>query len=622
MSYGFNGKILRVDLTSNTVSTEEPDEKFYREYFGGRGFVAAYLLKELRQGVDPLGPDNVLIFASGVVTGAPLPGSGRSGVGGKSPLTGGFGASEMGGYWGYELKRAGYDAVLIKGRASKPVYLWIHDGEAEIKDAGHLWGRRTLECQEKIAEELGEKSVRIAQIGPGGERLARYACIVGDLHHFAGRTGMGAVMGSKNLKAVAVRGHSFPELADADKIRAIAKWLGDNYMKMRGGMYEHGTAGDVEPLNMQGGLPTFNFRDGSFEGASGISGETMTETILADRLGCYACPIRCKRAVEATEPYPLNRAYGGPEYESIAALGSNCGVGDMAAVARANELCNAYGLDTISTGVTISFAMECFENGLLSKSDTEGMELRFGNADALIRTVELIGQRQGIGDLLAEGSKRASMEIGGGSESYAIHVKGQELPMHEPRLKHGIGMGYTITPTGADHNHNFHDTFYAAEGGPMAALRALGVLEPLPADDLSPAKVRMAMYRSNWSHLWSCAGMCIFLPYSFAQTVDIVNSITGWNTTVWELLKVAERVVTLARVFNVREGFGPQDDVLPERFFTPFSSGPLEGVAVDKEALEKAVHTYYGMMGWDPATGVPTEYKLHELGVGWAAESV
>jgi aldehyde:ferredoxin oxidoreductase len=431
---------------------------------------------------------------------------------------------------------------------------------------------------------------------------------------------MGAVMGSKNLKAVAVRGHSFPEMADADKVRGIAKWLGDNYMKMRGGMQEHGTSADVEPLSMQGGLPTRNFSEGSFEGASKIAGETMTETLLADRLGCYACPIRCKRVVEATEPYPLSSAYGGPEYESLAALGSNCGVDDLAAVAKANELCNAYGLDTMSTGVTIAFAMECFENGILTKSDTGGLELRFGNAEALVKTVEMIGQRQGLGDLLAEGVKRASAKIGGGAEEYALHVKGQEIPMHEPRLKHGIGMGYAITPTGADHNHNFHDTFYASEGPPLAGLRALGVLDPVPADDLGPAKVRMAMYRSNWSHFWSCAGMCIFLPYSFAQMVEIVNRITGWNTTVWELLKVAERMVTLARVFNVREGFGPEDDVLPSRFFTPFSSGPLEGVAVDKEALGKAVHTYYGMMGWDPSTGVPTEDRLHELGVGWAAE--
>jgi aldehyde:ferredoxin oxidoreductase len=620
MSYGFNQKVLRVDLTSGKISTEEPDDKFYRMYFGGRGFVANYLLRELAPGVDPLGPENKLIFATGVVTGAPLAGSGRSGVGGKSPLTGGYGASEMGGYWGYELKRAGYDAVVLEGKASKPVYLWIHDGEAEIRDAAHLWGKQTAECQSLIANELGEKGVRISQIGPAGEAMARFACIVGDLHHFAGRTGMGAVMGSKHLKAVAVRGHKFPELADPEKVRGVARWLGDNYLKMRGGMQEYGTAGDVEPLNKQGGLPTRNFKEGSFEGASKISGETMTETILADRLGCYACPIQCKRAVHAEDPYDLNVAYGGPEYETIAALGSNCGVDDMVAVAKANELCNAYGLDTISTGVTVSFAMECFEKGILTASDVGGAELRFGNARALVDIVEMIGQRRGIGDLLSQGVKKASEQIGHGAEQFAMHVKGQEIPMHEPRLKHGIGMGYAVTPTGADHNHNFHDTFYASEGGPIAALRALGVLEPLPADDLSPAKVRMAIYRCNWSHFWSCAGMCFFLPYSFSQMVDIVNGITGWNSTVWELLKVAERVVTLARVFNVREGFGPEDDVLPERFFTPFESGPLKGTAVDKDALEQAVHTYYGMMGWDSATGVPTAQKLQELAVGWAVE--
>jgi aldehyde:ferredoxin oxidoreductase len=620
MSYGFNGKILRVDLSSGRKSTEEPGERFYRTYFGGRGFVASYLLRELTPRVDPLGPENKLIFATGVVTGAPLAGSGRSGVGAKSPLTGGFGASEMGGFWGYELKRAGYDAIVIEGEAADPVYLWVHDGEVEIRDASHLWGKETAESQEMIVEELGDKSVRISQIGPGGESLVRYACVVGDLHHFAGRTGMGAVMGSKKLKAVAVRGHEFPELADPEKVRPIAKWLADNYMKMRGVMYEHGTAADVEPLTMQGGLPTRNFMEGSFEGAKKISGETMSETILVDRLGCYACPIRCKRVVEASEPYALNSAYGGPEYESIAALGSNCGVDDLAAVAKANELCNAYGLDTMSTGATVAFAMECFENGILTKKDTDGIELRFGNAEGMVRTVEMIGQRDGIGDLLAEGVMRASGKLGRDAEEFALHVKGQEIPMHEPRLKHGIGMGYAVTPTGADHNHNFHDTFYAAEGGPIAALRALGVLDPLPADDLSPAKVRMAMYRANWSHFFSCAGMCLFLPYSFAQMVDVVNGVTGWNTTMWELLKVAERTVTLARVYNEREGLGTESDALPARFFTPFASGPLEGVSVDRDALERAVHVYYGMMGWNPDTGIPTEHKLQELGVDWAIE--
>lgn len=615
--YGITGRILRVDLTRREIRVEEPDELFYRTYWGGSGLTAYYLWKEVPRGADPLGPENVLVFAPGPLTGLPIPGAGRNSVGAKSPLTGGFGDSQAGGFWGAELKRAGFDAVVIKGRAEAPVYLWIHDGEAEIRDAGHLWGRPTAEVQRAIRDELGNEGVRVAQIGPGGERLVRFACVTNDLKDYAGRGGMGAVMGSKNLKAVAVRGHKAPEAANPDRIHELARWLGQNRDRLAGGLHDTGTAGGLVALSASSGLPTLNFRRGSFEGAEKIGGQTMRDTILVDREGCFACPIRCKRVVAAKEPWPIDPAYGGPEYESLAALGSMCGVDDLKAVAKANELCGAYTIDTISTGVTIAFAMECFENGILTKDDTDGIELRFGNAEAMLAMVEKIARRDGIGDLLAEGSWRAARRIGKGAERFAMQIKGQEVPMHEPRLKHGLGVGYAVSPTGADHCHNLHDTLFEKEGANMEMVRSFGFLKPLPAQDLSEEKARLLYYVSNWRHFDNIAVMCLFVPWSVLQLEELVRAATGWNTTAFEMQKAAARAVTLARLFNLREGFTAADDKLPERFFEAFTDGPLAGVGVPKEKHEQRVHDYYELMGWDRETGVPTVTHLHELGLGW-----
>jgi aldehyde:ferredoxin oxidoreductase len=622
MPCGYTGRILKVNLSDSSTAVEEPDDEFYRTYFGGSSLVGYYLLKEVRPGVDPLGPENKLILAGGVVTGIPTGGSGRNAIGAKSPLTGAFGESDVGGFWGTELKRAGYDAVVVEGRSPKPVYLWVSDAEVQIRDAGHLWGKTTGQCQEEIRSELGGKGVRLALIGPGGENLVRYACILNGTRHAAGRTGLGAVMGSKNLKAIAVRGARPVELADPEGVRAKAQWLAGVYKQTSIGLHDNGTAGLVPRLNLTGGLPTRNFRDGSFEGADKISGETMTKTILVGRATCYSCPIRCKRVVEASEPYPVDPLYGGPQYETVAALGSNCGVDDLVAVAKGNELCNAYGIDTISTGSSISFAMECFQEGLLTKQDTDGLELTFGNAGAMLQMVEMIAQRRGLGELLSEGVVQAAKQTGGGAERYAMHVKGQEVPMHEPRLKHGLGLGYAVSATGAEHVLNIQDTLYAQEGGPFNRPKALGIPRPLAPSDLGPEKVRLFVYITFWESLSNCLAMCQMQPYGLQQVVEIVNAATGWNTTVWELMKVGERAINLGRVFNAREGFSPADDWLPARFFEPFQSGPLAGVAVDQDQLGAALRTYYGMMGWDKDTGLPTVEKLQELGIAWAADEL
>lgn len=619
MAYGYNGKILRVDLSQGTILVDEPEDNFYRSYFGGRGFISYYLLKEMKTGVDPLSSGNKLVFAAGVVTGAPVGGCGRNSVGAKSPLTGAYGDAEVGGYWGAELKHAGYDAIIVDGKAAKPVYLWIKDGEVELRDATHLWGKTTADCQEIIRSDVGESLARTAIIGQAGENLVRYAAILNDVHHAAGRTGMGAVMGSKNLKAVAVRGHNRPTLANPDAVGALAKWLSDNVGTLMGAYQSQGTASGLRSLNREGGLPARNFQQSTFEGADNISGRAMKESILVGQGSCYACPVRCKRMVSVTEPYHVDSVYGGPEYETLASFGSNCGIDDLAAIAKANELCNAHGIDTISTGATVAFAMECFERGILNEGDTSGLKLSFGNASAMLQLVDMIVRREGIGDVLAEGVARAASRIGKGAEEFALHVKGQEIPMHEPRYKQGIGIGYAISPKGADHTYSIHDNLYTSEGPALESFKALGVLEPLALDDLSPAKVRMIAYHTCWNHLLDCLVLCNFIAFNHRQIEDLVNGVTGWNSTAWELMKVGERCLAMTRAFNIREGLGKKDDVLPQRFFTPLPSGPLEGVGINRDKFDQARETFYSMMGWDKMNGVPSLGKMQELGIEWVS---
>ena len=428
-------------------------------------------------------------------------------------------------------------------------------------------------------------------------------------------------MGSKNLRAIAVRGHGKVPLADEKAVNAMAKWLRDDLKVNRGavGMGQYGTAGGLAGFSMVGNLPTRNFQQGSFEGAEKLTGQTINETILVKRGGCYACPIRCKPHVGVDGTYKVDPVYGGPEYETLAALGSSCGIDNLEAVARGNQLCGAYGMDTISTGVTIAFAMECFEKGMLTEKDTGGLKLNFGNAEAMLELIELIARREGFGKVLAEGSARASKSISKGAEDLAMHVNGQEIPMHEPRYKHGLGLGYTISPTGADHCHNIHDTIYERRIG--SGPSAMGIIETMPGQELSPRKVRLQLYGSLWQHTLNCLVFCQFVPLASDKMATLVNGITGWNTNLWGLMKVGERFINMGRAFNVREGRGKADDFLPKRFLTPFDSGPLEGVSVKEKELVQAVETYYGMAGWD-SQGRPTPAKLEELDIGWVAEAL
>jgi len=621
MPYGYNGKVLRVDLDNESIGVEEPQEVIYSRYVGGGALALSYLLRELKPQSDPLGPENILVFAGSVIAGTPAAGLSRFSVAAKSPLTGGFGEAEAGGWWIPELKFAGFDAIIIKGKARKPVYLRIHDGEAEVRDASHLWGKFSRETQEEIRGELGDERVRVALIGPGGEKMVKVACILNELKHANGRTGLGAVMGSKNLKAIAVRGKKRMKVADGEGVKRLTKLLRDTYEEPYFSIGNLGTARITPMFSEQGILPTFNFREGSFDGADAISGETMAKTILKRRGTCYGCFVRCKREVQVGEPYFVDPVYGGPEYETVAAFGSMCGIGDLKAISKANQLCNAYGLDTISTGSLISFAMECYENGILSKGDTEGLELRFGNTEAMMSMLEMIAKREGLGDILAEGICPAAEKFGKGAANFAIHVKGLPAPFHEPRGKVGVGLGYAASATGPDHMEFPHDPFWASEAG-VALLRPLGILEPVDVFDLGPKKVRLFVYLQQYWNLLNSLGICMFTakpfgPHTFNGIVDYVKAVTGWETSLFDLIKVGERHATMARIFNLREGFTAKDDVLPDRFFQPMEAGPLKGKKIDREEFLKAMETYYEMMGWDSETGIPKNGKLAELDLDW-----
>jgi aldehyde:ferredoxin oxidoreductase len=585
--------------------------------------VTYYLLNEMPARVDPLGPENLLVFAPGVLTGAAVSGQGRNGIGAKSPLTGGLGSSEVGGFWGSELKRAGFDAIVVQGQAAAPVYLWIKDGEAELRDAEHLWGLTTGACEDALREELGDKGIRTALIGPAGEKMVRYAVVVNDRSHFAGRTGLGAVMGSKRLKGIAVRstpGKSLMQLADPDGVREVARWMGQN-LDLVAGLHDTGTAGGLKSLSDGGGLPTWNFQAGHFHGDDKINGYVMRDTILTRRDTCAACAVRCKRVVEAEEPYEVDPHYGGPEYESLAALGSDTGVDDLVALAKANELCAAYGLDTISTGASIAFVMECFENGLLTEADTEGFVLRWGDAAAMLRSIDLITERKGLGGFMAEGVAQMAKEIGPEAETFAMHVKGQELPMHEPRIKHMLGVGYALSPTGADHMHNLHDAMVRGEGRALDELRMINPkLQPVAATVLNEEKVKLYFHHTNSRHFYDSAVMCMFLPYSPEQMVALVNAVTGWDVDIDETQAIGQRTITLSRVFNLREGFTAEDDNLPRRFFKPFLKGEeRRAEPLDEDAFQWAKRHYYRIMGWDEQTGVPTKEALKRLDISWAA---
>jgi aldehyde:ferredoxin oxidoreductase len=623
MPSGVTAKLLHVDLTTRQTRVEDLPETVVRKHLGGGALAAYLLLRDLPPGVEPLSGDNKLVFATSVINGLSLSGTNRYTAAAKSPLTGGYGEAEAGGWWGPELRSAGYDAVMVHGRAETPTYVWIKDGQVELRDAQAHWGKLSGEVQEGIEKELGDKRVRVLQTGIAGERGVRFAAIVNQLKHFHGRSGLGAVMGAKNLKAIVVRGSKPPTAVDKDGARGTLTWFREHHDRSKDRFHVYGTAGGVPSLEAGGILPTRNFRDGSFEHFKAISGQTMAETILVNRGTCYACAVACKREVAVPE-LGVTPKFGGPEYESLAASGSLCGVSDLKKLALVNQLLAQYVLDSISTGVVIAFAMECYEHGIITAADTDGIELTWGNADAVVEMVHRIGKREGIGRVLGDGVKRAAAALGKGAERFALHVKGQELPMHEPRGKKSLALAYALSPTGADHMEAPHDPLFEGFHPQGHPLGPLGLIEPVKMLDFGPRKVR-AFYLTQqvWS-LYNSVGMCDFVGTPLNQLeldklVGYVNSVTGWNMSLYEVLKVGERANTLMRLFNCREGFTPEDDVLPARMHEGIGNGALKGERIDPADFRTARRLYYEMAGWDGETGQPTGARLAELDIDTAA---
>ena len=486
-------------------------------------------------------------------------------------------------------------------------------------------GKVTGKVEGMIRQELGDDKIEVAQCGPAGENGVRFAAIINMSNRANGRTGMGAVMGSKNLRAVAVRGKKKPELADRKAVMELAKWGANNLESSDiGGMSLLGTPGGTKMQSDEGGLPTRNWNSGYFENVEMISGETLEKEMSIGNHTCYACNVRCKRVIEVTEgPYKVDPLYGGPEYESIAGLGSYCGVSDLAAVAHANQLCSMYGMDTISCGGTIAWAMDCFENGLITSEQTGGIDLKFGNAEAMVQLTGMIARREGFGDLLAEGSARAAKKLGGGTEDLVVAVKGLEVAAHMPEIKRGVGLLYAVNPYGADHQAADHDTSYSYYAD---RLTEIGLVDPQDAHVLNEEKARFILYTQYSFSCMDSLNVCefVFGPsyqlFSMTQLAEVVNAVTGWDVTVDELQQLGARRLSMLRAFNAREGFDRSHDVLPKKLSEPRVGGPSDGKFIDFDDLEAVKDHYYRLAGWDVETGNPGKETLDALDLSWVAE--
>ena len=623
------GKILHVDLSASKIWVEEPPESFYRQYGGGSAMGVAYLLREIAPGTDPLSPHNILTLFTGLSTGLPISGQSRLSANALSPLTGAIGDSQCGGFFPARFKFSGFDGAVIRGRAERPVYLLLSDGQAEIRDASHLWGKTTGDSEDLLKAELNDPKIEILQIGPAGENLVRMAAMINMCNRANGRTGMGAVMGSKNLKAVVVRGSHKIRAADPKTIQQMFKISAQGAADSP--LHIHGTPRTVALQQAAGGLPAYNFNQGQFEGYQALDGETMTANILAGRDTCFSCSIRCKRVVETEYGnQKVMPRFGGPEYETIGTFGTYCGISDLNAVALANQLCNQYGIDTISCGATISFAMECFENGLLTTQDTGGIELQFGNITAVLTMVHKIAHREGIGDLLAEGSARAAEKIGGNAQDFLVTTKGNEAPAHMPQAKKMIGLIYAVNPFGADHMSSEHDPFYeqgTATPTHQARLSEIGLADPQPRGSTNLEKVRMISQTQKFFSALDSICLCAFVwgtscrVFGPEETAQMLRAATGWEDfTLEELLQIGERRTNLMRAFNQRFGFSRQQDDLPTKFFIPLEgSGPTAGEHFTIKQIELMKDQYYQFAGWDAVTGNPTAEKLASLGLEWVS---
>lgn len=596
---GFFGKVLRINLTKEEASTEAINPELWEKYLGGRGLGAYYLTKEVPPETEPFDPDNKLIFMNGALAGSSIPGNNKICVTFKSPLTGTYSYSLCGGHWGPELKYAGYDGLIIEGKAKNPVYLWIDDDTIEIISADHIWGNLIPDAEDQIRKELGDdKSVQIAVIGPAGERKVNFACITSGKYREFGRGGGGAVMGSKNLKGIAVRGSHDVEVADLDGTIELTNRLVENLQASRAGKIrrQYGTMELVERINSAGFWTTRNFSEGHFEEGHKLEGEQMRQEVIVNDSSCFGCPIACGKWTYTTTQDGKEIHMEGPEFETVGMLGSNCGISSWETLLKATKVCDTYGFDTINGGACVSMVMEAFGTGRLNQEDTEGIKIEFGNGEALIETLKAIGERQGIGDILANGVSNAAKELG--TENLAIHSKGQSFPVYDPRGAKAMALTYATSPKGA--HHMYATTF----GGELAAgnrfeIEGKGEFE-------QTHQFSMAIVDS--------IAMCSTMRAgtTLDDQAKAYSAVTGIDMTVEKLNKAAERIINLERMYNVKLGFNRSNDTLPERFLKePMPKGESKGQKVDLDSL---LDDYYEVMGWS-SNGIPTDEKLKELGL-------
>jgi len=618
---GYTGKILRINLTNQTSKKEKLPLNVAKDFIGGAGFGIKYLYDEVKAGTDPLGPENKLFFAPGPLSGTAVPCASRIAVTGKSPLTGAVGMCLSGGFFPVELKLAGYDILIIEGKAEKPTYVWIKDGEVRFRDANKLWGTQTSDCQQIIKDDLHDQNVRVACIGPAGERLSKIACIINE-RRAAGRKGLGAVMGAKNLKAIAVRGSGTLDIASPEKFKsARAAML--KAMKESPVLYPHfakeGTPSNVDNTCALGIFPAKNWSaTGAFTPVDQIGVEAL-ESRKIGKEHCSDCPVGCSQLrLAQTGPY-AGILTEGPEFETLYSLGGETGVDNMDSIIAADRLCDELGFDTISAGVAVGFAMELFEKGILTTADTGGLELNFGNHQAMLSLIRLMAFREGIGDVLADGVKAAAARIGKGSEKYAMHVKGLELPGYDVRGAKAHGLSYATSYTGADHNRGY------------AFQEIFGVPVPYAVDRFAiEGKGKLTVWNQDVrTATCDCPTMCVFLldmamaPRATESTAAFMEAVTGLAFKPDEVTQVGERINNLARAFNVREGFKRADDTLPERLMTePLQSGGSKGQVISREDLNKMLDEYYTVRGWDLGTGVPTRKKLVELNLDYVCDEI
>ena len=604
---GYGGTILRVNLTDGSITKEPTSPDLARDYLGGRGFVAKILYDEVPVSIGGFDPENRLVIAPGPFSGLFLPGSGKVEFGSKSPATGGYGDSNMGGHMAPEIRYAGYDAIVIRGAAPRPSYLYIDDGKVEIRNAAQYWGRGSIDTEDALKKDLGG-DFQIATIGPAGENRVKFACITHDFGRQAGRTGVGAVMGSKNLKAIAVRGSKTIPLADPQKAFEKGKEMYRSCFSKPGfkEWTPYGTAGVTDWVNEIGAFPTRNFQSGWFEDHKKINGKTLRETILVTDKGCFGCPTPCgkysKATVNGSEVY-----VEGPEYETIALIGGNCALNSIHEVAYANQVCDNLGIDTISGGNVVAFAIECFEKGLLTEEQI-GRKVAFGELDSVLYLFEKIARREGIGGLLAEGVKAAAEKIGKGAPRIAIHVKGLEVSGYEPRYAPAMMLSYMTADVGAHHNRSWAITYDVAVGRDTLEGKAQKVVELQHTRPLFDA---LGICRLQW----------VEIGFELEHYADIFPLVTGLSYTWDDLLKISERIWNLTREFNIKHipRFGRSWDYPPARFMEePVVSGPSQGKYLDRQTLDKLLDDYYQIRGWDK-DGRPTAEKLHALGLDFCA---